>query len=278
MKSLYKLLVAAVVIAAAMIMPVSADSNAQMASGVIIGHDNTMVNDNDNYQYDYQNDQHATSVAVGHGNSVSTSNVNIAGNVVNGASAVSNTQMVIIPKGSANYYGLDTGVVAAPSITSLYSGQVLIVMNDEVTGKNQLAGDVYKYTVKSSLPVLTYVINANDAPKAEFDIDVAPVYDPSTHKYELGNLDTVYVNKYRSPFQQFEAVMPEDGRYALVIDTRVAQLLNGKQSKITDDSVDVTYYVEHTGYKPTPAPRRSTIGTVSMYPILQNGMANTVEA
>jgi hypothetical protein len=182
--------------------------------------------------------------------------------------------MTFIVPHTATYYGLDVGTIS-DQIISVYSGQVIVVMNDNDQGIVQQPGDKFRYTITSSMPVLTYVVNANEAKRAEFDSDVAPVFDSYLKKFDFANLDTIYTNKYRSPHQQFTVTIPEPGRYALVIDTRVAQALDGKQTPITSDSVDLTYVVEKISNGDPVKYMRNVVGTTDMYPIDENGHAVT---
>jgi hypothetical protein len=69
--------------------------------------------------------------------------------------------------------------------------------------------------------------------------------------------------------------IPEDGRYALIIDTRVSQSLNGKSIHITEDSVDVVYSIEKSQNGIATTNGQTYIGSIDMYPVLSNGMADT---
>lgn len=257
--------------------------NEQNAGAAIIGSGsgNTAVADNDYYNYNYVNVNKVTQENEGKIKGDHNTMVQVNGNQQNDNSQTvvtdtSTTNVFEATKLPANYYGLDAGVVTN-YIASVYEGQVIVAANDQDSQKEVLSevGDKYKYYVRSSVPVLAYVINMNDAPKAKWDRECAPKFDPYMDKFELGNLNAIFVGQYRSPSQQFEVTIPEKGRYALVIDTRVAHSMNGQTTKITDDTVDVTYFMEKTG---TGAPvkfERTVVGGNNMYPILTNGMANT---
>jgi hypothetical protein len=263
------------------ISPVMA-GNDQDAGAAIIGSGdgNVAIADNDYYNYVDVNKvtQENDGSIKGDHNTMVQVNANQQNAYDNRAVTDASTTNVFVPmQRTANYYGLDSGVVGS-YVTSLYEGQSLVVMNDANSPKEFVSqpGDKFKYYVRSSVPVLAYVINARDADKAEWDIDCAPVYDPFMHRFDVGNIDKIFMNKFRSSSQQFEVTIEEAGRYALVIDTRVAHRLDGRMSSITDDSVEVTYFVESTQFNGTPMKvERNVIGVTDMYPILSNGEANT---
>jgi len=275
---LITLIIAALVVSPMVFaMPTPPSGDDQNTGGIIVGDDNKQIvySEHTDNNYNGKTEQNAKSVVNGNGNKVNTinNNLNVNGDVTNGATSVVNNQEMtfIVPKSTA-YYGLDKPVTNT-EIVSLYMGQVLIVKNDN--GNMQYAGDKFIYTYQSSLPVLLAVVNDNEAGRAEFDIDVAPVYNVYQHKYEMGNLDTIYIGKYRSPQQQIEVTIPEDGRYSMVIDTRVSQALDGKQTPITADSVDVVYSIQKV-FNGTPSQfNRTVIGNTDMYPILEDGKADT---
>lgn len=264
----------ALIIAVAIVSPMAMAADTQIAAPVQIGgigNDQTTTNIDDSTNMDI------TAGQIGVGNNMELTNNHIVDNRVSSSSI---TNMIIPAKAKASYYGFDTGTVLT-QIMSIYEGQVIVAMNDAGYSKQLISepGDKYTYNIKSSVPVLAYVINANDAQKAEWDSNCAPVYDPIAHKFNVGNIDKIYIGKYRSPLQQFEVTIPKDGkgRYALVIDTRVSHAMNGQLTKISDDSVDVIYSIEKVmaGDPADFAEVRDVIGTSSMYPILSNGMANT---
>ena len=262
--------VLALIIAVVIASPVMALGNADVIVASQSGHNN----DQTTTVYQRSIDQVGIATQVGgHGNEMTISNTYSEDNSVSAASTTNFFEAVKLP---ANYYGLDAGVVTN-YIASVYEGQVIVAANDQGSQKEVMSevGDKYKYYVRSSVPVLAYVINMNDAPKAKWDRECAPKFDPYMDKFELGNLNAIFVGQYRSPSQQFEVTIPEKGRYALVIDTRVAHSLNGQTTKITDDTVDVTYFVEKTGFGVPTKFERTVVGGSNMYPILSNGMANT---
>lgn len=269
------LLIATLTVAPAFAFPAPSDD--QNTAGVIIGNDNdqVVVSEHTDNNYNGDTEQNAKSTVNGNENDVTTinNNLNINGDV-NGATKVVNNQEMtfVLPKSSA-YYGLDTGVITDRQILSLYLGQVLVSDTDK--SDLQMEGDKFRYTIQSSLPVLAYIVNSNEANRAEFDIDVAPVYDTYLHKYTVGNLDTIYVGKYRSPQQQFEVTIPEAGKYSLVIDTRVAQSLDGRQTPITPDSVDVVYTISKLSNGTPKQYVNNMIGIIDMYPVLEDGKADT---
>ena len=179
----------------------------------------------------------------------------------------------IVPEGNPSYYSMDMSLVTSDvQTTSLYLGEVLVASSD--SNKLLAEGNTYRYTIKSSIPVLAYVINSLDDDKVR-TIDGAPVYDDWNQKYTHGWVDVAKDNKFRSTSQQFFFTVKEPGKYSLVIDTRVSMGRNGIQSKVKDDSVDIAYLVEKMD-SIIPEPRvNSIIGTTDMYPILSNGQANT---
>lgn len=287
MHKIFMGIMALIVMVAMVALPVAAmpnpyyggNSHTQIADVDLHGNNNNQQVDNtyNENNYNGETEQNAKSNVKGNNNNVNTVNNNMnvnGGDVINGATSVSNNQQMtlVIPK-STSYYGLDTGVITDKQILSLYMGQVLIVDND--AGNMQHAGDKFVVMIQSSVPVLAYEVNNNEAKRAEFDIDVAPTYDIYQHKFDVSNLDTIFVSKYRSPQQQFEVTIPENGMYSLVIDTRVTQSLDGKTTPITPDSVDLIYSIAKT-FNGTPMKfNRNVIGSTDMYPIGENGQALT---
>jgi len=257
-----------------LLSPVSALSTSQNAIGMIVGDDNHQLVTNDNTQQtadiNLKNGDHNIIIALNDNSDGKTTN-NVATQYFDSSSS---SVFNILNQDNPDYYGLNIGLITT-QIVSLYKGQALVAYNDNDQGIPQKTGDVFEYTIQSSLPVLAYVVNANEANRAEFDIDVAPVYDQYAHKFDVGNLDTIFVSKYRSPQQQFVVTIPEDGRYALVIDTRVSQALDGRTVKITDDSVDVVYSINKTHSGSPNEYIKPIIGVRSYFPILSNGMADT---
>jgi hypothetical protein len=276
---LIALLVAMMVVSPVFAMPnpYANGEGQQNANGVMVGGiGNSQVVVNEHADYNGETEQNAKSIVNGNGNKVNTvnNNLNVNGDVTNGATSVSNVQTMTlnIPKSTA-YYGLDTGAVTDRQIISLYLGQVFVANLD---GDNlQIEGDKYTISAKSSLPVLAYIANMNDVNKAKFDNNVAPTYDTFLERYELGNLDTIYVSKYRSPQQQFDITIPEAGKYVLVLDTRVSTALDGKQTPISADSVDIIYAISRTENGTPTKFVRNFIGTTDMFPIDENGSAIT---
>jgi hypothetical protein len=187
---------------------------------------------------------------------------------------ITQTTIIAAPEENPEYYGLHIGTIDS-QIVSLYNGEVLVVTNDNDQDIIQNEGDVYRYTIKSSLPVLAYVISSTHNDKAEFDKTNAPFYDVYMHKFDLSNLPTVYVGKYRSPNQQFNVTLPEGGRYSLVIDTRVSQAIDGHTAKMEADSLDVSYTIEKLKDGQHSPYIRTFVGSNEMYPVLENGMADT---
>ena len=270
------LLLAGLIIAAIMIMPAMADT--QITGAAQIG-------GKDNTQITTSNDQQTTGIQTGHDNTqITTSNVvnTEGGNIINGATSVSNNQQVaVFLPSNPNHYTLDTGVTTT-QITSLYSGEVFVVDNDiELAGDQQMqkAGDVYQYSIKSSVPVLAYVINALDDDKV-MSKSGAPTYDWVRQKYEHGWVDVTFPN-YHSPkiynhpstLQEFNVTLPSDGRYALVIDTRVTDTLNGIQTEVTPNTIDLTYSMAKVVDGTATKYRRNVIGTNSVFKTIE-GTAN----
>jgi hypothetical protein len=259
------------------ISPVAA-YNEQSAGATVIGSGsgNTAIANNDYNNYNYVKVNKVNQENDGRIEGDHNTMIQVNGNQQNSitdASITNNFEAVKLP---ANYYGLDAGVVSN-YIASVYEGQVIVAANDQDSKKEIVseAGDTFKYYIRSSVPVLAYVIKMNDEEKVKWDNVCAPHYDPFMDKFDLGNVEPIYVGVYRSPSQQFEVTIPEKGRYGLVIDTRVAHSLDGRGVQITDDSIDITYFVEQTGKGVPKKFERAVIGKTLTYPILSNGMANT---
>ena len=275
------LLLAGLIIAAIMIMPAMADT--QITGAAQIG-------GKDNTQITTSNDQQTTGIQTGHDNTqITTSNVvnTEGGNIINGATSVSNNQQVaVFLPSNPNHYTLDTGVTTT-QITSLYEGEVYVADNDqELIGDYQIqkAGDVYQYTIKSSVPVLAYVINAVDDDKV-MSKSGAPTYDWVRQKYEHGWVDVTFPNhnspklyNHPSDLPEFNVTLPADGRYALVIDTRVIDTLNGIQTEVTPSTVDITYSVAKVADGTASKYHRDIIGTNSVYETIDgsSGINNQV--
>jgi hypothetical protein len=164
-----------------------------------------------------------------------------------------------------NHYKLDVGVIGS-QITSLYSGEVLTLPNDggDDTPIIQKAGETYTYTIKSSLPVLAYVIDSTDDDKI-VSLSGVPVYDFVRKKFTHTGVHVVMDNKFRSTNQQFNFTPKNDGRYSLVIDTRVSQALDGVKSPITPDSIDIAYSAEKVGEGQLAYTQQGYIGQTVVY-------------
>lgn len=270
-----KLMMLLIMMSMFMIISVSADDNSQNAMGIISGDNNVMVNDNDNYQY--ENDQHATSNVNGIGNSVTTSNTNVAGDVVNGATTVvnDNNQIVVLPPGTSHAKLNYDDLFLDTQIISIYEGEVYVANNDYdyVNGNIQRKGEVYKYTIHSAYPVFAYVINAVDDKKVETKSG-APKYDVIYHKLEPNWVDVVYKNTHPSPNQQFTVTIPEDGRYSLVIDTRMMNTFDGIQSEINPNTIDIYYSIHKISNATPQSYKKPVIGERSMFEILADGSIN----
>jgi hypothetical protein len=251
----------------------------QYTNGYINGNGNDQVvySEHTDNNYDGVVNQKAISDVDGNNNDVNTVNnaYTVNGDVTNGATSVNNQQSVTVnlPK-SAAYYGLDT-VVTDRQILSLYLGQVLI---KDLDTTQQVPGDKYICYIHSSLPVLAYAINNNDVNRVKHDTDVAPVHDDITDDFDVANLDTIKDNQYRSPQQEFEVVIPENGWYSLVIDTRVSQSRNGQTTHISDDSVDIVYTISKITNGTVIKPTRNVIGTTEMFKILEDGTLDTTQS
>jgi hypothetical protein len=204
-------------------------------------------------------------------------------------SSVVDNSIVNTPR-YVEYRGFDTFPVDN-FFTSVYEGQVIVVPNNKDPMVFSKPGDTWKYTVKSSLPVLAYVIDSVHTDKAKWDTSCAPKYDPVAEKFTVANLDKIYMSPTRSTQQQFEVTVPADesSRYSLVIDTRVAKSKNGIFNPIIDDrsesdSIDIIYTMQQTkvgapedsvDYKPkmtTFMPDPATyIGKIDMFPTDEYG-------
>jgi hypothetical protein len=260
-------------------MPYEGNDN-QYTNGYINGNGNDQVvySDHTDNNYNGKVNQKAISDVNGNNNDVDTVNnaYTVNGDVTSGATAVNNQQSVTVnlPK-SAAYYGLDTGVFLNKKIISPYIGQVVVKDLDNVP---QVEGDVYRCSVWTSLPTFTYAVNNNQVNRVKHDDDVAPTHDDITDDFDLSNLDIITDNEYRSPQQEFEVVIPENGWYSLVIDTRVSQSRNGKQTHISDDSVDVYYTIIKIKNGNPLESKRTIIGNTETFKVLEDGTLDTTQS
>ena len=167
-------------------------------------------------------------------------------------------------------------------IVSLYMGEVYVVKNDiDTIGVEQIQkeGDVYRYHVKSSAPVISYIIDARDVDGVK-TMSGAPIYDPVLQKFDHSNIFVYFPNSFSkqiynhpSRLNWFNFTVPEDGRYALVIDTRVTNSLNGIQTAtVVPDTIDIVYALGkiEDGYG-THEESDQVIGTSVMYRQLDDG-------
>ncbi len=275
------ILIAGLIIAAIMIVPVMADSTSQNAGGVIVGNDNKQVVNNNNKQTDINQDA-TTVVNGGHDNTAIAQNTAkgdiVNGNVVNGATSVSNSQNVaIIMESAPNHYALDTPMIES-QITSLYDGEVLVVPIDGGvdTPFIQKHGETYRFGVTSALPVLIYVINSNDDDMVT-TLSGAPVYDSVRKKFDHSNVFVYMKSKIRSTQQALYFTVKDAGRYSFVIDTRVSQNLNGELSQISPSSVDIAYSLEKTAPESAVNESKQYTGKTEVYQTMANGQADNTK-
>jgi len=276
MKKITVILIGLLMAAALFTIPVMASVNQDANGNTVGGHNNNQVNQNTNY--DTETNQNAVSLVSGHDNSVTTTNNNVntqGGNIVNGATAVSNNQQVsLIIESNPNHYRLDTGLVTTQT-TSLYGGEVLVFPIDggADTPSLQLHGEKYHFVVQSALPTLVYVINSNDDDKVT-SLSGAPNYDPVRKKFDHSNVFVYQTGKFRSTQQALDFTVKESGRYSFVIDTRVSQQLNAELSQITPNSVDIVYSLEKSGGATPLDEMRTYYGKSEVFVTLPNGMAD----
>jgi hypothetical protein len=244
----YKILLTITLIITLLLPSVSADT--QRVNGTIIGNENqqTIVNDYDYYnKVNADNNDQVTDIEVtdSEGNTIVAINDNSAGKTeidkVYSDSSISATYN-FLPDPTTTHYVLDTGSISS-EVTSIYMGEVLVVKNNENDSLIQNEGEKYQYTVKSSVPILAYIIKSSDDDKVRSDSG-APAYLWDEQKYSHGGVQVVLDRKHMSTFQQFNFDVKENGKYALVIDTRVTQHLNGIMSEVTADTVDVFYSID----------------------------------
>jgi hypothetical protein len=282
MKLIY--ILTGLIITALLIMPVFADS--QSTSTTVSGSDNTITNTNSNpvtNTYNTQNTATSSNTVTGNGNSASNTNINTEGGTNvnnygsttnNGATAVSNEQSVnvIIPQ-SASYYTLNLGTTQT-EIVSLFQGEVYVADNGiTLTGNPQIqvAGDTYRYTIKSSVPVLAYVINSIDKDKVRSSMGL-PIYDWSNQKYDHSGVWIAFPTsnspqQYQHPsdLQAFNVTFDKDGSYALAIDTRIYGNQNNQQTNIGASTVDVTFSIQKIVNGISTRNSIPVIGTTSVY-------------
>jgi hypothetical protein len=274
----YKSILLLSLILAFFIIPTSAD--VQIANGTIVGDNNqqTTVNDYDYYNYDTSafqvidiglTDSEGNTIVAFNDNSDGKTEIDTA---YSDASTTVNYNFLPDPK--AVHYTLDTGSISS-EVTSIYLGEVIVVTNNRNDSIVQREGEKYQYTIKSSIPVLAYVIHSSDSDKIRSDSG-APIYRWVEQKYTHGNVQVVFDRNHMSTFQQFTFDIEENGKYALVIDTRVSQQLDGLRSKISADTVDIFYSIEKLTMNTTNNNVTSTIiGKVDMFPVDEFGKINT---
>jgi len=245
----------------------------QKIGGIMVGDNNIQDLDNTVNVYDESQDTTAIQTGGSHNTQIVTSTTN---KYVGGSGSSPVSVVVNLPKSEAAYRGFDIGTISTQFI-SMYEGDPLIIMNDENYPNMVVSnpGDKFRYTVTSSIPVLTYVVSGKDINRVLYDTDVIPIYDVISKKYETGNLDILYMSKFRSPQQQFEVTIEDSGRYALVIDSRVSRNIDGRLTKINGNSFDVMYVIDKISNGTQNITKRK-IGVTDIYPIYNStGMANT---
>ena len=262
--------------------PVSADT--QRANGTVVGDGNqqTIVNDYYNKENaDNTNQEIDVSLTDSAGNTIITLNDNSDGkteiDTVNSDSSSTTSSTAIynfLPDPKSVHYTLDTGSISS-EVTSIYMGEVIVIQNDENNLTLQKEGEHYQYTIKSSVPLLAYIIKSSDSDKIR-STSGAPVFNEVEQKYSHGGVQVALDRKRMSTFQQFTFDVEENGKYALVMDTRVTQHRNGLLSQITDDTVDIYYSIDKITINSTITNNTQPIFTnVSVFPVNENGKANT---
>ena len=268
----YTVLIVGLIVATILITPVLAEGrdgghnsgtqttinaqDVQSASNTVTGEDNTAINNNVNTQ--------------------GGTNINsYDGTVIEGTTAVSNSQSVNVIIPSSPYSKtFDLGITQT-AIVTLFNGEVYVADNDKTLKgieEIQRKGDVYKYTIKSSNPVLAYVIDANDVYKVK-SLSGEPVYDWANQRYDHSGVVPVFPTlqspqQYNHPsdLQSFNVTMPEDGRYSLVIDTRINKQPGiASNTNVNDNTLDITFSIQkvvsgQNVYTPIPV-----IGTTAYF-------------
>jgi hypothetical protein len=281
--NVYKNLLIFSIIMLFLALPVSADT--QRANGTISGDGNqqTIINDYDYYNKenaDNMNQEIDVSLTDSAGNTIVTLNDNSDGkteiDTVNSDSSTTTSSTAIynfLPDPTAVHYTLDTGSISS-EVTSIYMGEVIVIQNDETNTTLQREGEHYQYTIKSSVPLLAYIIQSSDSDKIR-STSGAPVFNEIEQKYAHSGVQVVLDRKRMSTFQQFTFDVEEDGKYALVMDTRVTQHRNGLLSKISDDTVDIYYSIDKIFINSTIVNTTPKIANVSVFPTNEFGKANT---
>lgn len=242
----------------------SVSAASQSATGVQIGGtDNTQTVTN------YDNQQTGTGTQIGgHDNTITNTNVNVNGNVNNGATSVSNQQDVtfVIPaKTSQAALAIDNDEDA---IVTLYAGQaVAIPATDKCGGELLKAGEVVNMSWIAGAPVYVTVVKSTDVDSAIQTDAAAPVYDGVYQKFDPNGVYRYKVEYMRSingglsRQNVIQFAVPEDGQYSFIVDTRPAISRNGQIVSVSDDTVDFSYRVGYVGYYPPTETNHVVIGT-----------------
>lgn len=236
----------------------------QTANGMQVGgSDNTQVVIN------YDNHQTGTGTQIGgNGNTIANTNVNVNGNINNGATSVNNQQdvTVIIPSHPAQYaLAIDNDEDA---IITLYAGQaVAIPVTDKYGGEKLNTGETVNMSWMSGMPVYVSVVKTSDSDAAIHTYESAPVYDSVYQKFDPTGVYHYKVNYMRdtnsglSRQNVVQFTVPEDGKYSFIVDTRPAISRNGATVIVSDDTIDFSYRIGYVGYYPPQESKRVVIGT-----------------
>lgn len=242
----------------------------QNANGIQIGgFDNTQIVTN----FDNQQSGSGTQIG-GHGNTITNTNLNVNGDINNGATSVNNQQdvTVIIPSRTTNYaLAIDNDEDA---IVTLYAGQVIAIpVLDKYEGNLLNRGETVNMSWISANPVYVTVVKDTDSDAAIHSSHASPNYDSVYQKFESNGIYRYKVHYMRDinggmsrqNIVQFTA--PEDGGYSFIVDTRPGISRNGQIVSITDDTIDFSYRIGYVGYYPSMEQKRVVIGTHEELPI-----------
>lgn len=253
----------AIIFVAVLLMVGCVSAVSQNANGIQIGgFDNMQVVTN------YDNQQTGTGTQIGgHDNTISNTNLNVNGDINNGATSVNNQQdvTVVIPSRTANYaLAIDNDEDA---IVTLYSGQVVSVPVETYHGELLKAGESFNMSWIAGMPVYVTVVKATDSDAAIHSGQASPSYDSvyqkfesnGVYRYKVQYMRDINSGLSRQNIIQFTA--PEDGKYSFIVDTRPAISRNGQTVIISDDTIDFSYRIGYEGYYPEMKQKRAVIGT-----------------
>ena len=244
----------------------SVSASYQSANAAQIGGiDNTQVVTN------YDNQQSGTGTQIGgHDNTITNTNLNVNGNINNGATSVSNHQEVtfVIPSHSAQYALAINNDEDA--IVTLYAGQAVAIPVTDMYDEEQLnAGETINMSWMSGMPVYVTVVKSTDSDAAIQSNQAAPMYDSAFQEFEpmgVYHYKVHYMRDINSGLSRQNVIqftVPEDGKYSFIVDTRPAISRNGQTVTVSDDTVDFSYRIGYVGYYPPQEYKRVVIGTHS---------------